>query len=438
MSVSKKKIEWYLEFVDKHYKKKKSDLDVLFRYEPAKGITQKEAVGRIASESSVGTWTTLPGMPRERIEKLKACAYWYNDKYVKIAYPLELWETCSVPQIMSGIAGNIMGMKAIKNLKLIDATFPKEILKDFKGPVYGEDAIRKIFKKKRGPITSTVIKPKVGYTAKEHAELGYKIYIGGIDCIKDDENLTNQKFNQFKKRVSFLAKSRDRAEKETGNIKDAFINVTSPDLKELEKRIKIVHNHGFKYFMIDIVLSGFTATQTACELARDYKMAIHAHRAMHATFTRNPKHGISMLFLAKLSRIMGIDQIHTGTLIGKLEGSKEEIVAMKEMLFSEKIGEKKFVRLEQNFEHIKPSLPVSSGGLHPGILPDVFKIYGTTNIVLQIGGGVLGHPKGPMAGAKAVSQSIEAYYLGVKLEEYAKKHKELRQALDKWSHLRPI
>lgn len=431
-------IEWYHEFINKEYKLKKNDVNVLFYYEPAEGITNEDAIGRVASESSSGTWTTLTEKPK-LLPKVKAYAYDYDNNYVKIAYPRIIFEDGSVPGMMSGIGGNIYGMKAVKNLRLIDAELPLDYIKGFKGPKYGIDVIQNIFKRKSGPVTSVVPKPKLGFTAEEHAKkVGYAVWKGGIDCVKDDENLTDQNFNKFEKRVKLLAKYRDKAMKETGDIKDAFINVTSPNLKELGKRVKLIHDHGFNYFMIDIVVSGFTAVGTAVDLAYDYKMAIHGHRAMHAMFTRNPLHGMTMLYLAKLMRLIGVDQIHTGTGVGKLEGSAESIMAMEKMLMSQEVGEIKNVRMPQKWGKIKPTLPVSSGGLHPGILPAVFDIYGTTDIGLQVGGGTQGHPDGIEAGAKAVMQSIEAYKQGISLEEYAKTHKELKAALDKWGHMKPI
>ncbi len=432
------KIEWYHEFIDTNYKLKADDIKALFYYESAKGISNADAVGRIASESSSGTWTTLTEKPK-LLEKVKAYVYDYSNSYAKIAYPRIIAENWNVAGLMSGVAGNIFGMKAIENLKLLDVELPENYIKYFKGPVYGQEVIQKIFKKKSGPITSVVPKPKIGYTAKEHAEkVAYQVWKGGIDCVKDDENLTSQQFNKFDDRVKLLAKIRDRAERETGEIKDAYINVTAPDLKELERRIKLVHDCGFRYFMIDMVVSGFTAMQTASELAHEYKMAIHGHRAMHAAFTRNPKHGISMLFLAKLMKLIGVDQIHTGTLIGKLTGDEKEILAMQEMLAKNQVSEIKNLRMPQSWGKIKPVLPVSSGGLHPGILKKIFDIYKTTNIGLQVGGGTLGHPDGIESGAKAVVQAIEAYKQKISVKEYAKNHKELRRALEKWGTLEPI
>ncbi len=427
--------EWYSEFVDYSYVPRKSDLIACFYFEPAKGMKAEDVIGRIASESSIGTWTTLSTLTK-KVYSMRARAFWYDKNFVKIAYPLALWEEGSIPNLLSGIAGNIFGMKAIKNLRLIDVSFPKAYLRGFKGPLYGKSAIKKIFRKKEGPIISTVPKPKVGMSAEEHAKVAWEAWTGGVDCVKDDENLTNQKFNRFEKRVALLAKMRDRAEQETGEVKDAFINVTSPTLRELEKRIKLVHDHGFKYFMLDVVVSGFTAVQTACELAKDFDMAIHGHRAMHAAFTRNKKHGITMLFLAKLARLAGVDNIHIGTGVGKMQGKRSEVIAIKEEITAKRVSEIRGVRLEQDWGRIKPMLPVASGGLHPGLLPALFKVYGTFDICIQLGGGIHGHPSGTNAGAKAVVQAIEACRQEIDLREYAKLHKELKEALEKWGFVR--
>lgn len=429
--------EWYRDFVDVGYVPRADEIKAFFKYKPTSGMLPIDAVGRLASESSIGTWTTL-SLLSKRIKKLMARVYKYDDSHAYIAYPKELWEPGSVPQLMSGIGGNIFGMKAVESLRLVDAELPSWFIKSFYGPTHGVGVIKTIFKRKRGPITATVPKPKLGFTSKEHTEVAFNLWTGGLDCVKDDENLTSQSFNKFNDRVKLLSKARDKAEKLTGDVKEAFINVTAPNFKELEKRVDLIHAHGFRYFMIDVVISGFTAVKTAAELARERKMAIHAHRAMHAMMTRSPMHGMSMYFLAKLCRLMGVDQIHTGTVIGKLEGDKSEIMAMRDMLLKQRVDVVPEICMAQSFGKIKPVLPVVSGGLHPGILPEVMRIYGTDSIVLQVGGGVMGHPDGVYAGARAVYDAIEAYHNGYSLEEYAKKSKYLAKALQKWGHAKPV
>ncbi len=429
-----KKVEWYHDFINLKYKPKATDLKVLFYFEPSKGITKEDAIGRIASESSTGTWTTLFKLP-PRMKKLMATAYKIEGNWVHVAYPLELWERGNMPQLLSGIAGNIFGMKAIENLRLVDVTLPREYIKHFPGPNLGINGIRKYFKVYDRPITGAVPKPKVGFSAEEHARIGFETWMGGFDCVKDDENLTSTSFNNFYKRVNLMAKMRDKAEKETGEIKDAFINITS-ETKEMQKRAKALHEHGFKYAMIDVITCGEASDQTLRETLGDYGMAIHAHRAMHSAFDRNPKHGITMEFMAKIMRLIGVDQIHSGTAVGKLVGNKEEVLSTANILREKNVKPYKKVLLEQNWGQIKPAFPVTSGGLHPGLVPNVMNIYGN-DLVLLVSGGIHGHPRGTRAGAMAVMQALEAVKQKIPLEEYAKINRELREALGKWGRMKP-
>lgn len=429
-----KKIEWYHDFIDLEYKPRKTDLKVLYYFEPAKGITKEDAIGRIASESSTGTWTTLFQIPA-RMNKLMATAYKVQENFVHIAYPLDLWEKGSIPQLLSGIAGNIFGMKALKNLRLVDVALPEEYIRHFKGPNLGIPRLRKYFKVYDRPLTGAVPKPKVGFSAEEHTKIGFETWLGGFDLVKDDENLTSQSFNNFNRRVELMTKARDKAEKETGEVKDALLNITA-ETKEMEKRAKILHNHGWKYAMIDVVTCGTAAVQTLRETLGDYGMAIHAHRAMHASFDRNPRHGITMQFLAKIMRLIGVDGIHSGTAVGKLVGNKEEVKSIASVLRDSNVKERKNMLLEQNWGGIKGAFPVSSGGVHPGLIPDELEIYGK-DLVLLVSGGIHGHPKGTRAGAKATMQALEATKKKISLEEFAKTHKELREALEKWGRMKP-
>ncbi len=427
------KTEWYLDFVNPSYKPTREDLIVLFRIEPASGISMREAVGRVASESSIGTWTTLTTMTPEK-RRLMAKAYEIKGRWVKVAYPLDLFEAGNMPQVLSSIAGNIFGMKAVKNLRLEDVRWSPKLIKSFRGPQFGIDGVRKIFKVRDRPLTATVPKPKVGMSSEEHAQAGYEAWVGGIDLLKDDENLSGQKFNQFGQRVTRSLKLRDRAERETGERKSYLINVTA-ETREMLRRAKFVKERGGEYVMVDILTVGWSGVQSLREECEDLGLAIHAHRAFHAAFTRKREHGMSMLAVAKVARLIGIDQIHIGTAIGKLEAPREEVLALQEAITSRSIRGKKHI-LAQGWNGIKPVFPVISGGLHPGLIPEIIDMLGT-NIVIQVGGGVWGHPQGGRAGGAAVRQAIDAALKGVSLDEYAKKKRELRGALEKWGYVKP-
>jgi len=412
-------------YVDLRYKPSENDLICLFRIEP-NHISYREAAEHVAAESSIGTWTEVKTM-KERIRKMGAKVFEIKGNWVKIAYPSELFEPGNMPQIMSSIAGNVFGMKAVKKLKLVDVKWPKKIMKSFKGPRFGIPGVRKILKVRERPLVGTIIKPKIGLSPKEHAKVAYEAWVGGCDIVKDDENLTNQSFNKFEKRVKETLKMRDRAEKETGEVKVYMPNVTA-ETKEMLRRARFVKKSGGRYMMVDIVTTGWAGLQTLRN--EELGLVIHAHRAGHGAFTRG-NHGISMLVVADIARLIGVDQIHIGTVVGKMVGEMKEVKRLEDEI------EKEFVKggrhtLEEEWHGIKPVFAVCSGGLHPGLVPKLIEIMGK-NIIIQAGGGIHGHPKGTRAGAKAMRQALEAAMEGIELKEYAKEHKELYEALRKWS-----
>lgn len=420
----------YGDFIDLEYKPKDSDLICLFKITPEKKFTMKEACARVASESSNGTWTDLK-VP-DRIRKISARCYEIKGNLAKIAYPLELFEKNNMPQIMSSIAGNIFGMKAVKGLRLEDVKWPQDLIKSFPNPQYGIEGIRRIMKIKDRPIIATVPKPKVGFSSEEHANVGFQAWTGGVDLLKDDENLSSQNFNKFEERVKFCMKARDKAEKITGEKKSCLLNITA-ESKEMVKRAKLLSDYGNEFAMIDILTAGWSSLQTVREACKDLKLAIYAHRAFHAAFDRNPNHGLSMKVLVEISRIIGVDSIHIGGL-GKLAGGKEEVYDNWLKSSNENNKSSQYM-LEQQW-NIKNIFGASSGGLHPGILKRVFDLLGT-DIIIQIGGGIHGHPGGTHKGALAVRQSIDAYLENIDIKEYSKNHIELKQALDKWGFKTP-
>lgn len=427
------KTEWYDEFVDSGYRPGPKDIVALFRYEAARGITTKEALGRVASESSVGTWTTLAQMPK-RIPKMKAVAYKWNKTHVWVSYPAELWEGGNLPQLLSGIAGNIFGMKAVQRLRLEDVGLPPWYLRGFRGPKYGIRGLRERLKMPKRPLTASVPKPKLGWSAREHADLSYEGWSGGLDLSKDDENLTDQTFNRFGKRVELMTKARKKAEKETGEVKSALINVTA-ETKEATRRAKLLADNGWEYAMVDVVVTGWSALQTLRDEFEDMGLAIHAHRAMHAMFTKDERHGMSMPCMAKLLRLVGVDQLHAGTIVGKLVSPKHEVLASAQALRANKV-KAGGIQLDQAWGRIKPAFPVASGGLHPGIVPDVVATFGFDQVI-QLGGGIHGHPQGTRMGAAALRQVIDACVEGHTLAEAGRDRPALAAALQKWGRSRP-
>lgn len=418
------------DYIDLGFKPGKTYLAAEFRLEPNK-TSIEEAANKIAGESSIGTWTEVMTSKRSIKQRLGPHIYEIDRKEgtVKIAYPQELFEPGNMPQIMSSVAGNVFGMRVVKNLKLEDIHFPEKLVRSFRGPAFGIQGVRKLLKVEYRPLIGTIIKPKVGLNEREHAKAAHDAWFGGCDIVKDDENLSNMSFNSFKKRVELTLKQRDHVERETGERKVYMPNITA-ETKEMTRRAKHVKQCGGEYVMIDIVTAGWAALQTLRN--ENLGMVIHAHRAGHAAMTRTNQ-GISMTTIAKIARLIGVDQIHVGTAhVGKMEGEIKEIQEIEDEIENRiMVEDKKQHILEQDWHGVKPVFAVASGGLHPGSVKKLIQRMGM-NIIMQFGGGIHGHKMGTVAGAKAVRQAVEAVMKGKSLQEHAKKNLELRTALKQW------
>jgi len=406
----------YDDFLDLEYEPDEDDLVCEFTIDPAEGMSMEAAASRVASESSNGTWAAL-SVDEEELTDLAAVAYVIgNDDRVSVAYPAALFERGSMAQILSCIAGNILGMKAVDSIRLEDCFWPETIVDGFPGPQFGTSVATEKLDAGDRPVLATVPKPKVGLSTDAHVQIAEEAWRGGVDLLKDDENLTDQPFNPFEERVErSLAKAEELTE-ETGEKKDYLVNITA-ETEEMVRRAEFVHEHGGGFVMVDVVTAGWSAVQTVREHCEDMDLAIHAHRAMHAAFDRMDHHGVSMRVLAQVARLCGVDHIHTGTAgLGKLEN--EDTPGINAWLGSD-------------LYELNDVLPVASGGLHPGVTDALIDALGT-DIAIQAGGGIHGHPDGTEAGARALRQSVEAAMADVPLPEYAEDHPELATALDKW------
>lgn len=394
------------------------EIIAIYYLQPSQGVSFEEAAKKIAAESSIGTWTKLGNLSATVFQKLAARIFYLDEEkgIIKIAYPIALFEKGNLSQLLSSIAGNIFSMKTIKYLRLEDIYFPSDYLDSFSGPAFGWSGVRKVIGIEEAPVIGSIIKPKVGLSARETAQLAYQIFKNGIDFVKDDENLTNLvEINPFRERVRRVMESKKKAEKETGRHKLYAFNITAP-LSLMIERAKYVQEQGGKCVMIDIVVVGWSALQDFRN--QNLGLIIHGHRAGHSAFTRLQKHGISMKVVAKLARLAGVDNLHTGSVVGKMEGEKKDVLEIDKFLRSE-------------WGNIKEVFPVASGGLHPALIPSVVSILGT-NLIMNFGGGLHGHPDGPIAGARAIKASFQAIAENISLEQKARKSPALKRALDYW------
>jgi ribulose-bisphosphate carboxylase large chain len=308
----------------------------IFSIKPGKNLNILQAATEVAAESSTGTnFRVKTETAFSRV--MNARVYKVDEKQglVWIAYPWRLFDRPgNVQNILTYIVGNVLGMKEVSALKLLDVWFPPAMLEQFDGPSYTIDDMREYLDVHGRPILGTIIKPKMGLTSAEYAEVCYEFWTGGGDFVKNDEPQANQDFCPYEKMVAHVKEAMDKAVKETGRKKVHSFNVSSADFDEMIWRCELINNAGFEpgsyAFLIDGITAGWMAVQT---LRKRYpNVFIHFHRAAHGAFTRpeNP-FGFSVLVLSKFARLAGASGIHTGTAgIGKMKGDKKEDITAAE------------------------------------------------------------------------------------------------------------
>jgi ribulose-bisphosphate carboxylase large chain len=397
----------------------------------------------IAAESSVGTWTKLKTINQEVFTKLRAKVYRIQKVkptagFVWLAYPLEHFDTKNLLQILASIRGNIYGLSELESLRFLDIWLPKRLQKLYPGTKLGLKGIRKRIgtEKTKRPHTGTIVKPKVGLAPKEWAKVAQQAYLGGVDFVKDDENLVDQDFCRWEERVHEVLNVIDKVEKKTGRKLAYSPNITDTYARMLE-RMDHLKDIGWDWAMLDVYMIGYSGLQDIVNELHKNKFFIHAHRAGHTAETRGA-FGVEYSVFAKLWRLIGVDQLHTGTGVGKMEGAPASV-----RLYGDICRKNKAPAAEHLFSlgfdwspGINPIMPVASGGLNAGSVDALMEIYGH-DVVVQCGGGIHGHPGGTTAGAKSVIDAVEGVMKNTTSLNMAKKSKELKQSLDLWGYKDP-
>lgn len=394
---------------------------VLTEYVVDSDLPLAEAGKRIAEEESVGSWTDVGTMTSSVFERLAAKVYKVDEQTstVYIAYPVELFERENLYQWVSVVAGNLFGLNSLRNVRLTNMSVPEQMLRSFGGPKLGIEGIRERIgtQKDRRPHIGCIFKPKVGLTPPEMADLAYQVGREGVDFLKDDETLTDQTFCPLEDRASLVSEALDRVYEETQRRVIYATNITSGP-SDFMNRADVAIENGASALMVDAMVCGIENVRILAE-DPSVDVPVHVHRTMHAAFTRNPKHGISFSVIALLIRIAGGDQLHIGTAgIGKMESEEPEV--------RRSIG-----LLTGKLSSLRTVFPVASGGIHPRLVPALVKAMGS-DVVINAGAGIWGHPDGGAAGARAMKEAVEATMLEIPLGQYSEKHQALKRALDRW------
>ena len=438
------------------YQPRDTDVLAAFRVVPQPEVAPEEAAAAVAAESSTATWTSVWTDWLTTVERYQARAYRLDpvpgrtDQFIAyIAYPLELFEEGSVSSMMASITGNVFGFKAIRALRLEDLRIPVALVTTFQGPPTGIQVERDRLNKYGRPLIGATLKPKLGLSARNYGRACYELLAGGLDFTKDDENITSQPFMRWRDRYQFVMEAVGKAEQETGERKGHYLNVTAPDCEMMLERAEFARDLGSPIIMHDYLVGGFAAHTTLAKWCRREGMLLHVHRALHAVIDRQKDHGIHFRVLAKWLRLAGGDHLHTGTVVGKLEGERETTLGVVDLLRENFVpaNPARGIYFDQDWASLPAVLPAASGGIHVWHMPALLDIFGD-DAVFQFGGGSAGHPQGSRAGATANRVALEACVQARNegrdlvaegaqiLKEAGDRSPELAAALDTWREIR--
>jgi ribulose-bisphosphate carboxylase large chain len=436
---------------DAAYTVKQTDLLALFRITPQNGVDPVEATAAVAGESSTATWTVVWTDLLTACDVYRAKAYRVDpvpstpgQYFGYVAYEIDLFEEGSLANMTASIIGNVFGFKALKALRLEDMRIPFAYLKTFQGPATGVIVERERMDKFGRPLLGATVKPKLGLSGKNYGRVVFEGLKGGLDFLKDDENINSQAFMRWRERFLYCQEGIQRASAATGEVKGSYLNVTAGTMENVYERAEYAKELGSIIIMIDLVM-GYTAIQSTAIWARNNDMILHLHRAGNSTYARQKNHGINFRVICKWMRMAGVDHIHAGTVVGKLEGDP----LMVKGFYNTLLDVKTFVNLPQgiffaqDWASLRKCMPVASGGIHCGQMHQLLNYLGD-DVVLQFGGGTIGHPDGIQAGATANRVALEAMVMARNegrdyltegpeiLQSAAKLCGPLQTALDLW------
>ena len=397
------------------YEPKDTDLIALFRITPQEGVDPIEAAAAVAGESSTATWTVVWTDRLTACEKYRAKAYRVDpvpgapDQYFAyIAYDLDLFEPGSIANLTASIIGNVFGFKPLKGLRLEDMRLPISYVKTFQGPATGIVVERERLNVFGRPLLGATVKPKLGLSGRNYGRVVYEALRGGLDFTKDDENINSQPFMHWRDRFLYCMEAVNKAQCDSGEVKGTYLNVTAATMEDMYERAEFAKELGSTIIMIDLVI-GYTAIQSMAKWARRNDMILHLRRAGHSTYTRQKTHGVSFRVIAKWMRLAGVDHIHAGTVVGKLEGDPNTTKGYYDICREEfnPTCLENGIFFDQDWASLNKLMPVASGGIHAGQMHQLVHLLGE-DVVLQFGGGTIGHPAGIASGATANRVALEA------------------------------
>jgi ribulose-bisphosphate carboxylase large chain len=338
---------------------------------------------------------------------------------IEIAFPVDS-VGANLSTLMTTVAGNLFELGEVTGLRLLDLDLPADYAARFPRPRFGLDGTRSLSGvPAHRPIIGTIIKPSVGLSPEQTAEVVDALCAADIDFIKDDELNVDPAYAPFDARLRAVMPVLHRHADRLGRMPMYAVNI-SGSIDDMRRRHDAVVALGGTCVMVSVNTVGLSGV----EHLRSYSaVPIHGHRNGWGAMTRSPSLGYEYEVFQKLWRLAGIDQLHVNALRSKFWEPDESVVRSARACLTP-------------FAGVDPIMPVFSSAQWAGHAPETFAALACTDLMHLAGGGIMGHPMGIAAGVASMREGWEAAIAGVPLEVYARSRPALRAAMEEFGGIR--
>jgi ribulose-bisphosphate carboxylase large chain len=399
-----------------------------------------DAAAALAGEQSSGTFVAVPGETEElsnrfgaRVERVtdlgtvgepslpgcRAGGGTFRRAEVAVSWPAEN-VGYNLPTLVSTVQGNLYELAQFSGLKLLDLEVPPSFAGRYRGPKFGIEGTRRLTGVYGRPLLGTIIKPSVGLSPQQTAELVARLAEAGVDFVKDDELMADPPHSPFDERVGAVMRVLKGHADRTGKMVMYAFNV-SDELDAMGRHYDRVVEAGGTAVMVSLNSVGLAGVKALCDRGA---LAVHGHRNGWGMFNRHPLLGVDFPAYQKLWRLAGVDHIHVNGLGNKFWEPDDSVVRSIKACLKPLLGG-------------YPILPVLSSGQWGGQAPETYRRTRTVDVLYLAGGGILAHPDGPAGGVAALRQAWEAAVAGRSLEEAAVQYPELAKAVAKFGRKGP-
>ncbi|HEY1563229.1 MAG TPA: RuBisCO large subunit C-terminal-like domain-containing protein [Gaiellaceae bacterium] len=284
-------------------------------------------------------------------ERMRARVVDVVGERVTVDFPALDGETSAEQLLAACVAGEWADRGDMESCRLVEVEWPEEL----PGPA---------FPAAPGVSVGAIVKPALGLTPDEAAEVAAELAAGGAALVKDDE---------------LQRSSPERVRAINAALPEHAVyaaNVTGADAAAIVEA-------GARALMVNAFLAGLGSIARL----REYGLPVFSHRVGSAFLRRGGPVSVSAGVLAGLTRALGADYVQVGSFSPRTFDAEDEV--------------------REQIEAARPATAVIGGGVGAENAREQLERAGTRDgVMLLLGSAAYAHPDGVRAGVAATVAAI--------------------------------